>query len=107
MKTKVFPIFVGWYAIASILDAMFYSISGLAFFVGQEPVLRVLLTVFDSLAFLVTYGYMNWEWFGGEERKVWRFYATRLVKDYYDRAIKEKIEYDRKKGRGYFYSDGY
>lgn len=107
MKNRIFPVFVGWYAIVSIMDAMVYSISGLSIFVWQLEGLRVALTVADAIALLLTYGYLNWDWFCGDERKMWRYYATRVVKDEYDNAIRERIRKDRETGRGYFYHDPY
>lgn len=102
MKNRIFPVFVGWYSIVSVMDAMVYSISGLSIFVGHSEGLRVVLTIADAIALLLTYGYLNWGWFDSEEHKLWRYYATRVVKDEYDHAIRERIKKDRAAGKGYF-----
>lgn len=46
------PYLVGWYAIASVMDAMFFSMTGLTFFVGDQYV-RLALTVLDAAGAVV------------------------------------------------------
>ena len=57
---KYIPLLVGWYAILSVLDAMFWSMTGLTFFVG-DTTLRFFLTLIDAGAAIVAFGIQRGE----------------------------------------------
>lgn len=106
MRTKVVPLFVGWYAIASILDAMFWSMTGITFFVGQ-PGLRVALTLGDALAMLFVYGYMNWDWFMSDKNRALLYYRKEVARELLEQEAKQRLDRDKKSGNGYFWHDPY
>jgi hypothetical protein len=81
---KLAPYCVGWYGIASVLDAMFASMTGLSFFVGSVEV-RVALTLADiALAVFVWHLMAKSEKRAAAQRWSLHSEAAEAVKRYID-----------------------